>query len=77
MAIAAMTKIIATTISSSISENPFCFRPIAIKLRDIWFCPRNRPRKNRTITHYTMLQVSVHSQHMDNRQIMNEFRELH
>jgi hypothetical protein len=34
MATAAMIKIMATTISNSMSENPFCFRPIAIKLRD-------------------------------------------
>jgi len=77
MAIAAMIKIIATTISSSISENPFCFRPIAIKLRDIWFCLKNRPRKSRTTTRYTTLQVPVHSQYRTNRQIINDLRELH
>jgi hypothetical protein len=77
MAIAAMITIMATTISSSISENPFCFRPIAIKLRDLWFCLKNRPRKSRTITRYTMLQVRVHSQSDSKRPTINDLRELH
>jgi hypothetical protein len=75
IATAAMTKIMATTISSSMSENPFCFRPIAIKLLD------TSSVFNNPIAHVAYpldyVQFPAHSCGSAKPRIFSELRQFH
>jgi hypothetical protein len=76
IATAAMTKIMATTISSSMSENPFCFRPIAIKLRDISSVFNNTIAQHAAYP-LDYLQFLAHSYGDAKTRIISELLEFH
>src|SRR5580658_4499619 len=67
IAIAAMIRMMATTISNSISEKPFCFR---ISLSPPWFLPRRS--RNLAIRAVRMLLSSLHLEFQEDSNVQNQ-----